>query len=121
MVIGIILLIMANTLAMAARERINEYALLKTLGFRSVHLVGLVYGESLTIAGFGGALGLLLASAVIPLLGAALDDFLPKIPFSTLTIILGIVSALVVGFLAAVFPTIRAVRTSIVDGLRPID
>ena len=121
MVIGIILLVMANTLAMAARERTNEYALLKTLGFRSVHLMGLVYGESLTIAGLGGVLGLLLAAAFIPMLEQGMSDFMPKVPFTALTIALGLVSAIVVGLLAAIFPTAHAIRTSIVDGLRPID
>ena len=121
LVIGIILLVMANTLAMSARERTNEYALLKTLGFRSVHLFGLVYGESMAIACFGGVLGLLLAAAFIPMLEQGMGDFLPKVPFTPLTIVLGLTSALLVGLFAAIFPTARAIRTSIVDGLRPID
>ena len=32
-IIGIILLVLANTMAMTARERTTEYAVLKTLGF----------------------------------------------------------------------------------------
>jgi putative ABC transport system permease protein len=121
LVIGIILLVMANTLAMAARERVNEYALLKTLGFRPFHIVGLVYGESLTIAAIGGVLGLALSYLVVPLLEAAVGTFLPKLPLSAFTLGMGMTSAIVVGLLAAIFPTIRALRTSIVEGLRPID
>ncbi len=121
MVIGIILLVMANTLAMAARERVNEYALLKTLGFRPFHLIGLVYGESLAIATAGGALGLGLSFLAVPILQAAVQTFLPKLPLSPITLVLGMISALAVGLLAALFPTIRAVRTPIVEGLRPID
>ncbi len=121
LVIGIILLVMANTLAMAARERVNEYALLKTLGFRPFHIVGLVYGESLVIATLGGVLGLGLSYLVVPLLAAAVGTFLPKLPLSAFTLAMGMTSAIAVGFLAAIVPTIRALRTSIVDGLRPID
>jgi putative ABC transport system permease protein len=122
LVIGIILLVLANTMAMTARERIREYAVLKTLGFLPWHLIGLIVGESIVIAAAGGVTGLLLtAFAVIPLLETALSDFLPVIRLTPLTLILGVGSAMMVGLLAAVFPTIKAVRTSIVDGLRMLD
>ncbi len=39
-IIGIILLVLANTIVMAARERTTEYAVLKTIGFSSWHIVG---------------------------------------------------------------------------------
>jgi putative ABC transport system permease protein len=121
LVIGVILLVMANTMAMAARERVNEYALLKTLGFRAYHLIGLVFGESLLIATLGGAVGLGLAFLTIPLLKAKIGAFLPYLPIEPLTLILGFVAAVLVGLLAAMFPALRAVRTSIVDGLRTVD
>lgn len=121
LVIGVILLVMANTMAMAARERVNEYALLKTLGFRSIHLLGLVYGESLMIAALGGAAGIALAGVIVPLMEANLSDFIPRIPLEELTIVLGLIAAVAVGLLAALFPTLRAIRTPIVEGLRPID
>ncbi|MBU0983553.1 MAG: ABC transporter permease, partial [candidate division Zixibacteria bacterium] len=95
LVIGVIMLVMANTMAMSARERVNEYALLKTLGFRPFHLIGLVFGESVAIAALGGALGIALSILMIPVLeGSPMGDFLPKIPMRELTIILGATSAL---------------------------
>lgn len=122
LVIGIILLVLANTMAMTARERIREYAVFKTLGFLPRHLVGLIVGESLVIATAGGIVGLLLTTfAVVPLLERALGDFLPVVRISMFTLVLGLVASLVVGLLAAVFPTFKAVRTSIVDGLRMLD
>lgn len=122
LVIGIILLVLANTMAMTARERIREYAVLKTLGFLPRHLIGLIIGESLVIAIAGGIVGLLLTSfVVIGLLERALGDYLPVVQLSTLTLILGIVASVAVGLLAAIFPTLKAVRTSIVDGLRMLD
>ncbi len=121
LVIGIILLVLANTMAMTARERMNEYAVLKTLGFRPPHLIGLIFGESVLIAAFGGALGLILTSLTIPVLRSALSNFLPVIPFEGVTIVLAVIAAMVVGLLAAIFPTFKALRTTIVDGLRTID
>ncbi len=48
-IIGIIMLVLANTMIMAARERTREYAVLKTLGFSAFHIVGLILGESLVL------------------------------------------------------------------------
>lgn len=121
LVIGVILLVMANTMAMAARERTNEYALLKTLGFRPIHLIGLVFGESMLIATIGGLAGVGLSFATIPLLKDAIGDFIPRVPVEALTLVFGLAAAFIVGMLAAVFPTLRAVNTSIVDGLRTVD
>src|SRR5512146_839790 len=46
-IIGIIMLVLANTMIMSARERTREYAVFKTLGFSAKHLVGLIMGASL--------------------------------------------------------------------------
>ena len=57
LVIFIIMAVMANTMAMSARERLSEYATLKALGFKPWSVGGLIVGESLAIALVGGALG----------------------------------------------------------------
>jgi hypothetical protein len=59
-VIVIVMAVMANAMAMSARERITEYATLKALGFGPGFLSMLVFGESLIISAFGGGLGMLL-------------------------------------------------------------
>ncbi len=52
---GIILMVLANTMAMTARERAVEYAVFKTLGFRPlVPVHRLISGESIAIAVIGG-------------------------------------------------------------------
>jgi len=121
MVIGIILLVLGNTMAMTARERVSEYAVLKTLGFRPGHLVGLIFGESLMIAILGGILGILLTIPVASVVKIALSAFFPIYTISPLTIVLASSKTILVGLLAAIFPTLKAVRTKIVDGLRIID
>jgi len=52
-IIFIIMAVVANTMAMTARERIGEYAVLKTLGFRGFHIGGLIFGESIIITMIG--------------------------------------------------------------------
>ena len=46
---------------MNARERLGEYAALKTMGFKPRHLAGLILGESLILSLVGGLLGLALS------------------------------------------------------------
>ena len=54
-----ILLVVANTMSIAVRERRKEIGVLKTLGFTSRQVMGLVVAESVLIALIGGALGVL--------------------------------------------------------------
>jgi putative ABC transport system permease protein len=61
-VIVIIMVVAANTMAMTARERISEYATMKTLGFGARHIAGAVFGESIAIALIGGMMGVVLPS-----------------------------------------------------------
>ncbi len=49
-----LLLVTANTMSMAVRERRTEIGVLKTLGSSSAHVMGFVVGEALLL---GGALG----------------------------------------------------------------
>lgn len=121
MVVGVIMLVLGNTMAMTARERVSEYAVMKTLGFRPVHIVGLIFGESLFLAVVGGAFGLAIAYPIALLVKAALSSFFPVFGVQLLTLAYAAFAALVVGLLAAIFPTVKAVRTPIVDGLRIID
>src|SRR5262245_63941215 len=53
-----ILLVAGNTMAQAIRERTNELAVLKTLGFGDGRILSMVLLESLVIALIGGGLGL---------------------------------------------------------------
>jgi putative ABC transport system permease protein len=118
-IIGIIMLVLGNTMIMSARERTKEYAVLKTLGFSAKHLIGLIAGESLLISFIAGGVGLLLT---YPLVGM-FSLFVPKTWFPIFyvepsTVVLAGLSAVGVGIAASFFPIQRAVRTSIVNGLR---
>ncbi len=66
-----ILLVSANTMAMSVRERIREIGILKTLGFTSDAILGIILGESVVIALIGGVLGLLLAGSICTLIAQA--------------------------------------------------
>ena len=60
-----ILLVAGNTMAQAIRERTNELAVLKTLGFGEGRILWMVLLESVLIALVGGGLGLALSYVFI--------------------------------------------------------
>ena len=118
-IIGIIMLILGNTMIMSARERTVEYAVLKTLGFSGGHLVGLIGGESLIISFLGGGLGLALTYPIVNAFSLVVPkSWFPVFYVEPITIVLAGASALLVGVAASIFPIQRSLRTSIVDGLR---
>ena len=121
LLIGVILLVAGNTMAMTVRERTAEYAVLKTLGFGAGRILGLVAGESLAIAGLGGAVGLALLFPTVKGVATVLRAWFPAFPVDPPTFALALGAALLVGLLAAVFPVWRAVAMPIAVGLRRID
>ncbi|MFH1112580.1 MAG: FtsX-like permease family protein [Pseudomonadota bacterium] len=119
-VIAIILIVLANTRAMTARERSSEYAVLKTLGFGPRFLFMLIAGESTAIAMIGGALGAVLSYPGGKIFQAQLEHFLPVFEVSTSTVLTILGVSLLVGFTAALPPAIRVSRVGIAEGLRHI-
>lgn len=119
-VIFIILAVMANTMAMTARERMSEYATLKALGFAPSYVGSLIYGESLAIACIGCALGMGLTFPIGDWFATQMGTLFPVFEVSSQTLLLQIVCAIAVGVVAAALPAYRAARVRIVEGLRAI-
>lgn len=119
-VIVIIMAVMANTMAMAARERIAEYATLKALGFRPGVVAMLIYAESLLLALTGSAIGILATKPVAMLVGDRLDNIFPIFNVATETVWMQFAAAIIIGLCAAIIPAARAMRINIVDGLRAV-
>ncbi|MGH8618774.1 MAG: ABC transporter permease [Burkholderiales bacterium] len=119
-VIVIILAVMANTMAMTARERMGEYATLKALGFGPGFVAALIYGESLAIALAGAAIGIALTFPVGHWFGAMMGTLFPVFEVGQLTVLMQAACAIAVGLIAALVPARRAATVNIVDGLRAI-
>ena len=119
-VIVIIMAVMANTMAMTARERYAEYATFKALGFSNGFVALLIFAESLGIALFGGLLGVALTFPAAETFAKTVGSILPAFKVSTDTIVLQVAAALVIGVVAAAIPAWRAARVRIVEGLRAI-
>jgi putative ABC transport system permease protein len=119
-VIVIIMAVGANTMAMTTRERIGEYAILKTLGFRGTHIAGLVFGESLVITLLGCVLGIVLTFPGAKVFSSELGAYFPNFNVERVTLLFDLLAALAIAFTAAIIPTHRAIRIRIAEGLRRI-
>jgi len=112
-----LLLLTGNTMAQAVRERVPELAVLKTLGFTNGTVLVLVLVESVLLIVLGGVLGMLIASALIPVVSGASNGMiaLPSIPAQTWGVGLGLMVA--IGLIVGALPATRAMRLKIVDAL----
>ena len=119
-VIVIILVVVANTMAMSVRERLWEYAVFKTLGFVGSQIALLILGESLVITLLGGALGIALTFPLASAFGQAVGTFFPTFNVAPLTLYQALAAAIGVGVAAALLPARQAARVGIAAGLRRI-
>ncbi len=114
-----ILLVAANTMMMAIRERTNEFAVLKTLGFQDSSLFVMVVLEALIITLVGGVAGAVLAKSALESGGFRIPGF-PPIFVHWETVALGVGLAAAMGAISGILPAWQASKLKIVDALRKV-
>jgi len=122
-----ILLVTANTMSMAVRERRTEIGVLKTLGFSSGQVMGLVVTEALLLGVLGGAIGIGGSQGIMWMLTHApgIKSALAGIGLSELNLrpfvaSIGFAVALFLGLAAGFVPALGAYRARITDALRTV-
>lgn len=129
LVSGVILVIMTlvlgNTIAMGARERTNEYGVLRAIGFLPGHVALWVVAESFLMGTVGGVVGVMLAWPFINLfIGRLVEDnmgsFFPYFHLEIGPVVTGMVLAAVLGAMAAAIPAWQASKLHVVDAVRRI-
>jgi putative ABC transport system permease protein len=118
-----LLLVTGNTMAIAVRERVNEIAVLKTVGYGDRLVLWLVLAESLAVALVGGGLGLLLIKGFTSHGGPLLAQIKAMVGVFYLpggAMALGLALALTVGLAAGILPAVSAMRLRVVDALRRV-
>ena len=116
-VLFIILLIAANQMWLAVRERTNELGALKAMGYPDRLILALVLAESMFMALVAGVVGLGLAY-LLTLGGDPTGGFLPIFILRPRDLALGIGLAALVGLLAGAMPALAARRLRITDAMR---
>jgi putative ABC transport system permease protein len=117
-----ILLVVANTMGMAIRERTTEVAVLKTMGFRNRLVLVLLVAESLLL----GLLAWLVGAVGARLLYSSLDftkmnmPFIQQLEVKPQTLAVGFGVAMLIAFLSTIVPARRAARMTIAAALRNV-
>ena len=114
---------LANTIAMGARERTREYAVLRAVGFSPGQVAGIVVAEGMVLGAAGAIAGvagarLLLAAGLARWLEERTLTFFPYLDIGPALAIGTVVAGGVLGVLAAGVPAWRASRLSVIDALR---
>jgi ABC-type antimicrobial peptide transport system permease subunit len=110
---------------MAIRERRMEIAVLKTLGFPSGLVMGLVLSEAMMLGALGGTVGILLGRLMIkalphvPLIGDAVSNY-PNLGMSPFVGVMGMLVALFIGLAAGFVPAFLAYRAKVTELLRQV-
>jgi putative ABC transport system permease protein len=119
-------LIVANTVAMSARERITEISVMRVLGFRRIHILCFVLSESVLMSLLGGIVGILLAKfLLIPVIVAggaktSLSVFLINFKVTWQVFLGAFFVSVGIGILAGFVPAIRSSQVRVADGLRQV-
>jgi len=111
------LLVLANTMAQAVRERTSELAVLKTLGFSNPLILTLVLGESMLLAIIGGGLGLAATYFAVER-GSFNNAMLPVFIMRNRDVVIGVALCCALGIVAGAWPAATAMRLRITDALR---
>ncbi|MFN0248944.1 MAG: ABC transporter permease [Kofleriaceae bacterium] len=122
----IMTLILANTIAMSVRERTHEYGVLRAIGFSSGTVFRFILGEALLLAALGGLIGLGMVFVLINMLAgpaiesSAMASMLPY--FRTPPVVMAKAFGLVMGLglVAGVIPAYLATRNRVTDALRRV-
>jgi putative ABC transport system permease protein len=104
-------------MVMSVRERMHEFAVLKTLGYGGGTLAGLILGESLLICATGGALGVAATFPALQLLAGYVSVIFPVLDLSATTLWIDAAAVLAVALTAAAVPIRKVVTVRIVDAL----
>ncbi len=115
-----ILLVAANTMMMAARERTSEFAVMKTLGFGDRLLFMLVMAEAATITVVGGTLGVFGAKLLFAETGFNALGLLPGFEVKWSTSLVGLLIAVSLGLISGLVPAWQAARLPVAQTLRRV-
>ncbi len=112
-----LILLTANTMAQAVRERTSELAVFKTIGFSSRSVLAMVLAESVLLLLIGGVIGLGLAAVLAPGVSKGSGGMLNLPPVGAGSWAMGIGLMVMIGLVVGALPAWRAMRLNIVDAL----
>lgn len=124
-ILGIMLLILGNTIAMGVRERTREYAVLRAIGFEPWHIRFFVIAEAAALGIVAGLVGVGIAYPFVnDVMGRAIEEnmgaWFPYFRVEPATAGLAVVIAIGLAAAASLIPSIQAGRVSVIEALRRV-
>jgi putative ABC transport system permease protein len=121
LVLMIMIMMTANTMAMAARERVTEVAVMRTLGFTAGQILSVILAESLLVSLIGAAIAIGGSLLVFNVGGFSPSPiYFPVFLVAPETAATALGAAVFCGVASSMVPAVRAARRKISDGLRQI-
>jgi putative ABC transport system permease protein len=117
-VVFAILMVAANTMAMSARERFAEIAVLKTLGFTDGQVLVLTIAEALVISGLALLIGLGGAMFAFNVMEFDLGGFIPGLTVTPGIVMIAVGIAVGIAIISAAVPAWQSARLRVVEALR---
>jgi len=112
------LLVTGNAMSNSVRERMNEFALMRALGFGRARLAWLVLKESAWIIGLGAGLGLLLGWRLCLGMAPVIGDILPYFVVTWQAVAVAFLLAVLFAALTGILPARRVTTLPVADTLR---
>ena len=112
-----LILLTGNTMAQAVRERIPELAILKTIGFTSGSVLGLLLAEAILLLLLGGVIGVLVAGVVAKGLQLSMGITLPPIVTAGAVWMRALALMILIGIVVGAMPAYRGLRLRVVDAM----
>lgn len=106
-----------NVMLASISERVREIGVRRALGAKRLDILVQILAESLTLAGFGGILGMFASIGLIKFLQKVVVEA-NRPELSPAALVIGVVFSGMVGVIAGLYPAIRASRLSPVEALR---
>jgi len=121
-VVFIIAMVAGNTMMMSLRERTQELAVFKAIGFQPGRIFVIVLAESVLLALIGSLAGILPTTLLLVFVPVRALDMGPigALELSPLAIVISLLIALAVGLAAGFWPAYQAMRLRTVDALRKV-
>jgi len=124
-IVTVISLVLSNVLLMSARERTQEQAILRTIGFQPIHLFFVTLLEAsiilVTSLIFTWGIAAIIFSLPPSSILGNLAQFFPVFEINPLLIIWTFLGAILVSIIACLGPLISGLRIPVAEALRKID
>jgi putative ABC transport system permease protein len=124
-IMGIMLLVLGNTIAMGVRERTSEYGAMRAIGFLPKHIAWFILGEAAVLGALGGIVGIAFGYPFVEKgMGRWLEEnmgsFFPYFRVPPLMVVAAFFLAVALGVGASILPARQAMKLRVTDALRRV-